>query len=535
MNALELQSTQTLRSNRTASGSRVAQPTDRTGEVIAGKWRLERALGVGGAGSVYGAVHQNGKRVAIKVLHPELVRDEEVKSRFLFEPSVTNRIRHPGVVSIHDDGVTSDGAPFFVMDLLEGETLEDRVEKQGALSLSVAVGITLQVLEILTAVHGKGIVHLDIKPSNIFLSTDGRAFLLDFGVARVSEGPRWTQPGVAIGTPMFMPPEQANADWARVDERSDLWGLGAALRYALTAKYLRAGGSVEQVMVEARSKAVSPATAVGIAGPVAEFLDRALAFRPQHRFGSALAMRHALVAIWTRLAPKLHSRGAVNPLSVATPRLLPPAPTTTAVPVSSGGLRACGRGSRKGVLALALLLPSVVAVVGYGHSYAADPSSQVVAAAASSSGIVPRPTVPQPTAPVPSVPPVPTPAPSPSPSPVVREPGASASGSNSGALAASAVSSSPNAQSGARPAVSAAQRVFQMPRSHGRVPGSITVSASDRQHAVDPLQERGVADAHSPLAVAGDAPIRRLPGAGLDVASAASAPFAADDPLATRL
>lgn len=509
MTALELQSTQTLRSNRTASGSRrIAPATDRIGEVIAGKWRLDRALGVGGAGSVYSAVHQNGKRVAIKVLHPELVQDADVKSRFLFEPSVTNRIRHPGVVSIHDDGVTSDGAPFFVMDLLEGETLEDRVEKQGALSLSVAIGITLQVLDVLVAVHGQGIVHLDIKPSNIFLAPDGRVYLLDFGVARVSEGPRWTQPGIAIGTPMFMSPEQANADWARVDERCDLWGVAAVMRYALTAKYLRSGSSVEQVMVQARSQAVTSAASLGIVAPVAAFLDRALAFRPQQRFGSALVMRHTLGTIWTRLAAKLNPSAEVITKASAGVRLLP-APTTTGAPVSSGTL--AGRTNKRSKVAWAalLLLPSAIAVAGYGRSHAADPTDLVAASGANeppTPTLPPRPSVPKPPAPVPSVPPVPTPAPTPTPSPIAP----------------------------ADPDFRLAKPSFSSRRAG---PGPVAQRVSGQP--IDPLARRDDGPSGQTLTASTEPTSleRRLPSAGLASvdATAPNAPRVLEDPLAARL
>lgn len=528
MTALQLQSTQTLRSNRTASGSRrIAPATDRTGEVIAGKWRLDRALGVGGAGAVYAAVHQNGKRVAIKVLHPELVQDADVKARFLFEPSVTNRIRHPGVVSIHDDGVTPDGSPFFVMDLLEGETLEDRVEKQGALSLSVAVGITLQVLDVLVAVHGQGIVHLDIKPSNIFLAPDGRVYLLDFGVARVSEGPRWTQPGIAIGTPMFMAPEQANADWGRVDERCDLWGVAAVMRYALTARYLRSGSSVEQVMVQARSQAVTPAASLGIVAPMAAFLDRALAFRPQQRFGSALVMRHTLGSIWTRLAAKLSPDAEVITKASAGVKLLP-APTTTGAPVSSGILAGRTNKRSKAAWAVMLLLPSALAVAGYGRSHAADPTEQIAASGASeppTPTLPPMPSVPRPPAPVPSVPPVPTPTPTPAPSPIAP----------TRHLPHAVVSAVSERGGGAgHNEFGAARPSFRAGRAEPSAGGAGSLGT---QH--DPMARRGGGVSAQTLTASTEPASleRRLPSAGLDpiATTAANASHVLEDPLAARL
>lgn len=156
--------------------------------MLCGKWTLRRLVGVGGMAAVYEAEHRNGKRVAVKVLHAELSIAGEVLSRFLREGYAANRVGHPGAVSVLDDGVAEDGAAFLVMDLLEGETLEvRRTRSRGGLPVAEVLRIADAVLDILAAAHTRGIVHRDVKPENIFVTSAGEVRLLDFGIARVHD------------------------------------------------------------------------------------------------------------------------------------------------------------------------------------------------------------------------------------------------------------------------------------------------------------------------------------------------------------
>src|SRR5512140_697173 len=160
------------------------------GTVIKGRWRIDGVLGVGGMASVYAATHRNGNRVAIKVLHREMSLDGAIRKRFLREGYASNAINHPGVVRVHDDDVTEDGAVFFTMDLLEGESLEGRAKRLKYTFNATEILTTMHaVLDILAAAHEKGIVHRDIKPANIFLASDGTVKLLDFGVAQIRNAP----------------------------------------------------------------------------------------------------------------------------------------------------------------------------------------------------------------------------------------------------------------------------------------------------------------------------------------------------------
>ncbi|HZO14149.1 MAG TPA: serine/threonine-protein kinase, partial [Polyangiaceae bacterium] len=184
-----------------------------SGRVLCGKWRLDSMLGEGGMATVWSGEHRNGLKVAIKVLKAELGADATLRERFLREGYVANRIEHPGVLRVLDDDVSDDGVVFLVMDLLKGETLRDHwLERERILSPNTVRKIAIQILEVLAVAHTMGIVHRDLKPDNVFLLDDGGIKLLDFGIARLREVSgidQKTRTGAMLGTPAFMPPEQA--------------------------------------------------------------------------------------------------------------------------------------------------------------------------------------------------------------------------------------------------------------------------------------------------------------------------------------
>src|SRR5262249_3496780 len=149
-----------------------------------------------------------------------------------------NLVKHRGIVAILDDDVAEDGTPFVVMELLEGETLDDKLCSLTGSRLTEEETCRrgIQLLDVLEAVHDAGILHRDLKPDNLFLTQSGALKLIDFGIARAEEQPRThkTRLGVAMGTPGYMPVEQAAGDWENVDARTDLWAAGAVLFRALT-------------------------------------------------------------------------------------------------------------------------------------------------------------------------------------------------------------------------------------------------------------------------------------------------------------
>jgi serine/threonine-protein kinase len=206
----------------------------RVGHVLADRWRLDRVLGAGGFAAVYAAEHiRSQRRAAIKVLHAEVAFSRADLARFVLEARAVNAIVHPGVVQVVDDGETADGVPFFVMDLLEGETVEARRKRAGGqIDAALTLSIADRVLDVLAAAHDKNIVHRDVKPENLFLTSREELKLLDFGIARcreLSTASRETQVGNPIGTLPFMAPEHAAGDWPNVDPRTDLWSVGATM------------------------------------------------------------------------------------------------------------------------------------------------------------------------------------------------------------------------------------------------------------------------------------------------------------------
>ena len=205
----------------------------RVGQTLNGKWTVDRLLDVGGMGAVYVATHRNGRRAAIKMLHGEFAKDREVRRRFQREGYVANKIEHPGAVAILDDDVSEDGAPYLVMELLDGESLSSWLARVGGrIPVREALAICGQVLEVLDVAHQAHIVHRDIKPANVFVTRSGYAKLLDFGLARVRDGSVSlvpTQQGTVMGTAGYMSPEQARGKIDEVDARSDIFSVGAVL------------------------------------------------------------------------------------------------------------------------------------------------------------------------------------------------------------------------------------------------------------------------------------------------------------------
>ena len=271
----------------------------RVGTKIRGRWRLDELLGVGGTASVYAATHRKGKRVAVKILHPDLSANKQFRDRFLREGYVGNLIEHEGAVTVHDDDETSDGCALLVMDLLEGENLEvRRVRKGGTMDPLEVLSLMDDVLDTLRAAHLKGVVHRDIKPENLFLTKTGLVKLLDFGIAhiKIPKDPSATLAGVAMGTPAFMPPEQASARWEEVDERSDIWGLGASMFTMLTGRYVHEGSTVNEALALAVTQEPRSVAEVAphLPQPIVDVVDRAIARNKDDRWASAAEMQIAI-------------------------------------------------------------------------------------------------------------------------------------------------------------------------------------------------------------------------------------------------
>jgi eukaryotic-like serine/threonine-protein kinase len=276
-----------------------------SGSVVNGRWRLERVAGTGGTATVYEATDLTapaGDRVAVKVLHREMGHDSLVRARFLQEAYVANKIQHPSVVKVLGDGLAEDGSPFLVMELLEGETVDARWERKGwRLPPDEVLWIADRLLDVLAAAHAKGIVHRDVKPENLFLTTDRRLKVLDFGLARLREADRQagqarTRIGQVMGTPAFMPPEQARGEWDTVGVHADLWSVGASLFSLLSGKIVHDGEGIQEVVEAAMYKAAPSLreAAPDLPDALVDLVDYALAFDREQRWNTARLMQHAV-------------------------------------------------------------------------------------------------------------------------------------------------------------------------------------------------------------------------------------------------
>ena len=201
------------------------------GDVIAGKYRLEHELGRGAMGTVWAAAHTTlGQKVAIKLIAGDQLQSAEARQRFSLEAKAAARLKSRHAVQVYDDGETPEGVPYIVMEYLEGETLEARLERQKDLGLPEAIRITTHIGRALAKAHARGIVHRDLKSGNVFIAkTDDDelgwiAKVLDFGVAKLSDttGAATTKTGTLVGTPLFMSPEQIRGA-SHVDHRADLY------------------------------------------------------------------------------------------------------------------------------------------------------------------------------------------------------------------------------------------------------------------------------------------------------------------------
>ena len=223
------------------------------GLTLAGRYRIERRVGVGGMGTVYLAAHTGlGQHVAVKVLHERYAREHQLKQRFENEARTYGRLNHPNLVSLHDFGATPDGTLYMVMEYCPGTVLSVLLKERKALPAPLAVDITVQIAQALTAAHAKGFVHRDLKPDNVMLmeSRPGKyhAKLLDFGIAKNldEEVNRLTQAGMVFGTPEYMSPEQARGE--DVDGRTDIYALGTILYELLMGKPPFTGSNKFQIM-----------------------------------------------------------------------------------------------------------------------------------------------------------------------------------------------------------------------------------------------------------------------------------------------
>ncbi len=265
-------------------------------------------LGEGGMGTVYLAVHPiMGRKAAIKVLKPELARDESLVSRFFNEARAANAIRHPNIIDIIDVGLLPDeNVPYMLMEFLEGESLASRLERVRPLAVDSAVEIACQTASALAAAHSQGIVHRDLKPDNLFLVPDEmvhtgeRVKVLDFGIAKLRDDMRGssmkTRTGAIMGTASYMSPEQCQGLIEKIDSRTDVYALGIILYEMLCGAppFVSEGFGDIIIMHVMREPEPPQRRNPAIPDAVAAAILRALAKDPDHRFATMVDFQTAL-------------------------------------------------------------------------------------------------------------------------------------------------------------------------------------------------------------------------------------------------
>lgn len=314
-------------------------PDGWVGRFVDGRYRIIEKLAEGGMGSVFVAEHLTlGKLVALKVIHPTLAGDTDFAERFAREAMVSAKLDHPHVASAMDYGRLPEGGAYLVLQLVRGPSIQDVLERKGALAWPRVCAIGAQVADALAAAHAEGIVHRDLKPENVLLERrdDGAEHVkvLDFGIARVDSSPdgpttglrkssgrpiatrALTRRGMVVGTPGYMSPEQALGE--ETDHRTDLYALGVLLYESLTGRALFPQESLSEIVSEQLSGNLVPRLAdyaLGAPDELQQLIDRLLARQPGDRPNSAAEVRDILRDLTLAAALSGDARARLTPAS----------------------------------------------------------------------------------------------------------------------------------------------------------------------------------------------------------------------------
>lgn len=427
----------------------------KAGVVVASRYRLEQPLGQGGMGEVWAATHLiTGKQVAIKLLKAEKAARPELVQRFFREARAATVVGHPNVVQVHDV-FSFDGAPVMVMELLEGESLRERLRREGTLSLADLAALLVPVVSAVGTAHARGIVHRDLKPENVFLLRDGAGTttpkVLDFGIAKLAQDDMavdaaLTRTGSMIGTPFYMAPEQASGE-RDFDHRCDVWALGVMSFEALLGYRPFEGDNFGQIFKRVITVAAPSLRELrpDLPAAVSELLDRMLCKERDERCELSEVVRvlsqHTSVTAPTFGAPFSQLR-SMTPGPSAEPladveqatrsgstlqeagALPDPEPmlgtlgATTRAQVTLTASHATASKPSRAWLAGALGICGIFAGVAWRALHAPVPEPSAATASASTPVVVasaPSPTVPQPSVQEKSAPPVTSSAPRPAP------------------------------------------------------------------------------------------------------------------------
>jgi serine/threonine protein kinase len=382
------------------------------GEVLAGKYRVDRVLGMGGMGVVVAAYDlMLERRVAIKFLLNDALQNPEIVARFAREARSAVRIESEHIARVIDVGVLPVGAPYIVMEYLEGNDLAHRVATQGAVPVEEAVDYLLQACEAVAEAHALGIVHRDLKPANLFLTrrADGTNFVkvLDFGISKVTSGAHGSQPDLSLtktsavmGSPMYMAPEQMRSTRA-VDPRADVWALGVILYELLSGKMPFEATTMPELCALVLTEQPPPLRdrCPWVPPAVAAAIDRCLQKEPGLRFANVSEFANALVDFGpqkSRASAERISR-VLRAAGVATHSLAPQSPAAAVDPRPGESTSAAwsptttGSGRRGNVASAIAIGGGLVVAAGvgailllHGRAPSVDPSAASATAALAS-------------------------------------------------------------------------------------------------------------------------------------------------------
>jgi serine/threonine-protein kinase len=351
----------------------VASPDPLLGQ-FAGSYRIEAVLGAGGMGRVYRAEHPDlGRSAAVKVLALNLTGDADLVRRFRLEAQAVGRLAHPNIVGVLDFGTLPDGRPFYIMELLRGESLAQFLARVGRVSVEIMVAILDPVLAALEAAHGEGIVHRDLKPENVFLCASGGGYvpkLLDFGVAKLVD-PHATTPhtqtGSLLGTPTYMSPEQASGQTSKIGPPSDLYAVGVMAYEMLTGRPPFQAAHLGELILKhlqeqpPRVRELRP----DVPEDVDALLQMVLAKDPGERPQSAQALRRALRSIAQPQPITVVEYGTPTPRVAhgTPPKQEAPAPAASPAPAPAPAPQAAPTERTRPVLAPALAIVAALFAV----------------------------------------------------------------------------------------------------------------------------------------------------------------------------
>jgi serine/threonine-protein kinase len=300
--------TEVFAQDANAEAEQPAEETLSAGTKI-GPYTVERLVGRGGGGTVYGARSDNGQLVALKLLRAEMARFPSMITRFLREAEVVRSIAHPNIVEIYEIGEYEPNRPYYAMELLEGTDLRKLLQVHGRFSPSELLSLLEPVCRAVGAAHDKGVIHRDIKANNVLVvERDGQRTvkLLDFGIAKMlhaeNAGPGLTEPGAMLGTAHYMAPEQIRCE--RPDARTDIYALGVVIYQMLTGQYPFHADDPRQVALQhLQAPAPRPSALAPVPAAIDAVVLKCLEKKPDKRFSSTDALLAALQAAVGEASP----------------------------------------------------------------------------------------------------------------------------------------------------------------------------------------------------------------------------------------